>query len=288
MSSSSCKLDRLQATFDHGGIVANAGLIVPATLMARLGLEALIDAWVKTGSSRPGRKVLTLVAAMLAGATHIDHVDMLRAGATQRVLPFKVMAPSTVGSFLRSFTFGHVRQLDAVLSRTVARAWAARAGPGDGPLVVDLDSTICEVHGKQKQAASMSEWCPLSSSTVCWSRLRSKTSSVPGRNSPWLESNSSANWCGRTTSRAIRLTKAGGGASFEHQTATSTYSSKTVSAATTDPRQREYRALQWGVRSVAPSLAPPWLDRGYEPTDSVRTCHLTLQRCSDVSRHLVR
>ena len=59
MSPSSRKLDRLQATFDHDGIVANAGLIVPATLMVRLGLEALIDTWVKTGSARPGRKVLT-------------------------------------------------------------------------------------------------------------------------------------------------------------------------------------------------------------------------------------
>ena len=153
MSVSSRKLDRLEATFDHDGLVANAGLVVPATLMARLGLEALIDRWVRTGSARPGRKILTLVAAMIAGATHIDHVNMLRAGSTQRVLPFKVMAPSTIGTFLRSFTFGHVRQLDAVLSRILGGAWAAGAGPGDGPLVIDLDSTICQVHGKQKQAA---------------------------------------------------------------------------------------------------------------------------------------
>ena len=90
---------------------------------------------------------------MMAGATHIDHVNMLRAGATQAVLPFKVMAPSTIGTFLRSFTFGHVRQLDAVASRTLTRAWEAGAGPGNDRLVVDLDSTICEVHGKQKQAA---------------------------------------------------------------------------------------------------------------------------------------
>jgi len=151
--SSSRRIDRLQATFDHEGIVANAGLLVPATLMARLGLEALINTWVRTGSSRPGRKVLTLVTAMIAGATHIDHVDMLRAGATQTVLPFRVMAPSTIGTFLRSFTFGHVRQLDAVLSRALGRAWHAGAGPAGDPLVVDLDSTICEVHGKQKQAA---------------------------------------------------------------------------------------------------------------------------------------
>ncbi len=154
MSASSRKLDGMQATFDHDGLVANAGLIVPATLMARLGLETLINSWVRTGSSRPGRKVLTLVAAMLAGGTHIDHVNMLRAGATQAVLPFKVMAPSTIGTFLRSFTFGHVRQLDAVLSRTLARAWAAGAGPGNGPLVIDLDSTICEVHGHAKHGAS--------------------------------------------------------------------------------------------------------------------------------------
>lgn len=77
----------------------------------RLGGVPLINRHVKTGSANPGRKLLTLVAAMLAGATHIDHVDLLRAGATGRVLPFVVAAPSTVGTFLRSFTFGHLRQL---------------------------------------------------------------------------------------------------------------------------------------------------------------------------------
>ncbi len=154
MSSLSRKIGRLQATFDHDGLVVNAGLILPATLMARLGLETLIDIWVKTGSPRPGRKILTLVAAMIAGATHIDHCNIVRAGATGRVLPFKVMAPSTIGTFLRTFTFGHVRQLDAVLSRTLARAWQMGAGPGDQPLVIDLDSTICEVHGYNKHGAA--------------------------------------------------------------------------------------------------------------------------------------
>lgn len=153
MSASSRRIGRLEPIFDHDRLVANAGLIVPATLMARLGVETLINQWVTTGSSRPGRKILTLVAAMIAGATHIDHVSILRAGATQMVLPFRVMAPSTIGTFLRSFTFGHVRQLDAVWSRVLARAWAAGAGPGDRRLVIDLDSTICQVHGKHKQAA---------------------------------------------------------------------------------------------------------------------------------------
>ena len=154
MSESSRSPDRFATTFDHEGLVANAGLILAGTLMDRLGLSALIERWVRTGSANPGPKICTVVAAMLAGGTHIDHVEMLRAGRTGRVLGFRPMAPSTVGTFLRTFTFGHVRQLEAVLSRTLARAWQLGAGPGRAPLTVDLDSTICEVHGKQKQGAA--------------------------------------------------------------------------------------------------------------------------------------
>ena len=129
MSASSRSPDRFATTFDHEGLVANAGLILAGTLMDRLGLSALIERWVRTGSANPGPKICTVVAAMLAGATHIDHVGMLRAGRTGRVLGFRPMAPSTVGSFLRTFTFGHVRQLEAVLSRTLG----ARLGAGRGP-----------------------------------------------------------------------------------------------------------------------------------------------------------
>ena len=154
MSAVSRNIDRLDTIFDHDNLVANAGLILAGTLIARLGLETLMNRWVRTGSANPGRKILTVVVAMMAGATHIDHADVLRAGATGRVLPFKVMAPSTIGTFLRSFTFGHVRQLDAVASRVLARAWSLGAGPGDQDLVIDLDSTICEVHGKHKQGAT--------------------------------------------------------------------------------------------------------------------------------------
>ena len=150
-------IDRLDAIFDDDTLVANAGLVLPATLMTRLGLEALINSTVRlvgrVGGSRPGRKVLSLVATILAGGSHIDHADMLRAGATQRVLPFRVMAPSTLGTFLRAFTFGHVRQLDAVIAATLQRAWGLGVGPGNDRLVVDVDSTICEVNGKLKQGA---------------------------------------------------------------------------------------------------------------------------------------
>ena len=151
-------LDRIDATFDDPNLVANAGLLLVATVTARLGLESLIDATVrlvgKVGGFRPGRKVLTLVHAMIAGGTHIDHADMLRAGSTAAVLGHRVMAPSTLGTFLRSFTFGHVRQLEAVIGKTIERAWALGAGPGVKPLVIDIDSTICQVEGAQKHGAA--------------------------------------------------------------------------------------------------------------------------------------
>jgi hypothetical protein len=144
--------------FDDPNLVANAGLLLVGTLVVQLGLEALVNQLVRlagrVGGSRPGRKVLTLVHAMVAGGSHIDHVDVLRAGNTSAVLPHRVMAPSTLGTFLRSFTFGHVRQLEAVVGTVLQRAWALGAGPGAGRLVIDVDSTICEVEGKHKQGAA--------------------------------------------------------------------------------------------------------------------------------------
>ena len=158
MSSVSHPIDRVAAMFDDPNLVADAGLVLPATLMIRLGLEALVDQSVRlvgrVGGARPGRKVLTLIASILVGGSHIDHADRLRAGATQTVLPFRVMAPSTLGTFLRSFTFGHVRQLDRVIGETIRRAWSLGAGPGMHAATIDLDSTICEVHGKQKHGAA--------------------------------------------------------------------------------------------------------------------------------------
>jgi hypothetical protein len=98
-------IEPIEVTFDDPNLVANAGLLVVATLVSRLGLEALINRSVRlvgrVGGSRPGRKVLTLVHTIVAGGSHIEHADVLRAGATQRVLPFRVMAPSTLGTFLR-------------------------------------------------------------------------------------------------------------------------------------------------------------------------------------------
>jgi Transposase DDE domain group 1 len=154
---SSHSLDRLDTAFDDDRLVPDAGLILPATLVHHLGLKQLVDEHLdlgpKPGRANVGDKVLTLVMSALAGGDHIDHANALRAGGTGRVLGFRVKAASTLGTFLRSFRWGHVRQLDRVSRELLARAWAAGAGPGDGPLTIDLDSTICETYGLRKQGA---------------------------------------------------------------------------------------------------------------------------------------
>jgi hypothetical protein len=158
MRSSHVVLDHVDVVFDDEHAVANAGLLLPATLAERLGLEhaadELVDLGDQPGAAHPGAKILTMVHSLLAGGDCIDDVEVLRAGATSSVLGHRVLAASTVGTFLRAFTFGHVRQLDRLAETALRRAWAAGAGPGDGVLVVDADSTICEVHGKAKQGAS--------------------------------------------------------------------------------------------------------------------------------------
>ena len=90
---------------------------------------------------------------MLLGADCIDDCDVLRAGNSEAFLGHRAMASSTLGTFLRSFTFGHVRQLDRVLAQALGRAWRAGAGPGDGRLVMDIDSFVGEVQGHAKQGA---------------------------------------------------------------------------------------------------------------------------------------
>jgi hypothetical protein len=151
-------LDRLGVEFDDGRAVANAGLLLPASLAGRLGIERLVNETVdlsgRAGGAGPGRKVLTLCHAMVLGADSIDDCDVLRSGRTGLMLGHELRAPSTLGTFLRAFTFGHVRQLDRVLAESLRRAWAAGAGPGDERLVIDIDSFVGEVHGYKKQGAA--------------------------------------------------------------------------------------------------------------------------------------
>ena len=123
-------LDSVRISFDEPRLVSDAGLLVTATLAGRLGIEELVNesVWLgyrTPGAALPGRKVMSLVHGMLAGADRIDQMNVLRAGSTELVLGHRVMAPSTLGTFLRAFTFGHVRQLDHVLDQSLARGrWA--------------------------------------------------------------------------------------------------------------------------------------------------------------------
>ena len=110
--------DRIRILFDDHRLVANVGLLLPATLARHLGLRELVDHHLDLGGA-PGRantggKMLTLVASALAGGDCIDDADALRAGGRVGVLGCVVKAPSTLGTFLRSFRWGHVRQLDRV------------------------------------------------------------------------------------------------------------------------------------------------------------------------------
>jgi hypothetical protein len=144
-------LDGVAVAFDDQRAVADAGIVLVATLARRLGIEELVDERVdlggRDGAGNEGAKVMTLASAMALGADCIDDCDLLRSGRTADVLGHRVMAPSTLGTFLRAFTFGHVRQLDRVLGEALQRAWAAGAGPGDGRFVG-------ETFGPKKQGAA--------------------------------------------------------------------------------------------------------------------------------------
>jgi Transposase DDE domain group 1 len=152
-------LDGLRVEFDDERVVSDAGVMLVATLAERLGIEALAQDRVRLRRGRPGaanagRKLMAVLYAMVLGADSIDDAGVLRAGRTRRLLGGWLPAPSTLGTFLRAFTFGHVRQLDALLGQSIERAWKAGAGPGAGRLVIDIDSFVGEVCGYLKQGAA--------------------------------------------------------------------------------------------------------------------------------------
>ena len=158
MRSFSHTLDRVRVDFDDDRLVAHAGLLAPATLAQHLGLRDLFDTHIDLGDAagraNVGHKAMTVIHSVLAGGDSIDDCDVLRAASTESVLGHAVLAPSTIGTFLRSFTWGHARQLDKVAGELLVRAWAAGAGPGTGPVTIDVDSSIVETYGLKKQGGS--------------------------------------------------------------------------------------------------------------------------------------
>src|SRR5258707_10816923 len=127
------------------------------TGLARLLEEKvrIIEPRIKSGSANPGPKLTTLIAGMCAGADCIDDVDVLRSGG-MKTLFGGVYAPSTIGTLLREFTFGHARQLEAVLgAHLVALCAHVDLLPGlDQRAFVDIDSLLRPVYGHAKQGAS--------------------------------------------------------------------------------------------------------------------------------------
>lgn len=147
------------ATFDDPNLVSAAGLLPALTLATTVGLHTLADAHLTVPTDKganAGLKVASFVAGMIAGADSIDDMALLRHGGMNKLFTSRY-APSTLGSFLRSFTFGHVRQLDAVASRTLTglsnqAPLVVHSDPVDY-VYVDVDDTIVEVHGHQKQGS---------------------------------------------------------------------------------------------------------------------------------------
>jgi hypothetical protein len=144
----------MDAVFDESNLVSCAGLAPVLALAERAGLSDLVTERLSVPSPNAPVKVTALVAGMVAGADCIEDMDLLRHGAMDRLFE-GVRAPSTLGSFLRAFTFGHVRQLDAVASRLLARLAAGTPLlPGAGQVAyVDIDDTVRATHGYAKQGA---------------------------------------------------------------------------------------------------------------------------------------
>jgi hypothetical protein len=150
----------VSATFDEPNLVSAAGLVPLMALAGKAGLRELADQRMSVPTDKganAGRKISSLVAGMAAGADSIDDMALLRHGGMGRVFT-GAYAPSTLGSFLRSFAFGHVRQADAVASRFLLNLAEHTDLLGSrehaGTVMVDIDDTIIEVHGYQKQGAA--------------------------------------------------------------------------------------------------------------------------------------
>jgi hypothetical protein len=145
----------ISVRFDDPNLVSCGGLAAVLAVATRCGLATLLGERLRIaakGGANATAKVLALVAGMIAGADSIDDMDLLRHGGMPRLFT-DIRAPSTLGTFLRLFTFGHVRQLDAVAARLLARLAAATPilGGADRVAFVDLDDTVRETYGYAKQ-----------------------------------------------------------------------------------------------------------------------------------------
>lgn len=150
-------LTAVSISFDEPNLLPCAGLLPAAMLAQKIGLSGLIDSRLTLANhgANSGTKALTVIGSMLSGGDSIDGTAIMRAGASAKLFDM-TRAPSTIGTWMRDFKWGHARQLDSVSREVLARLWAAGGGPVDlsAPLTFDLDSTIAPVYGRSKQGAS--------------------------------------------------------------------------------------------------------------------------------------
>jgi hypothetical protein len=214
------------AVFDDPNLVSCAGLAPVLGLAQRAGLQRLVGQHVKItkpGGVNPALKVTSLVAGMVAGADSIDDMDLLRHGGMARLFA-GVRAPSTLGTFLRTFTFGHVRQLDAVAARLLVNL------AGHTPLLlgadqvayIDVDDTVRGTYGYHKQGAGRGYTgvkglnaliatvsTPLSRPVIAAARLRKgSTNSVKGAHRLVADALVTAKSAGATGLRVLRADSA--------------------------------------------------------------------------------
>ena len=176
MPQSSRRLAALEVVFDDRNAVANGGLVLPMTLADELGLCELVDDNVDLGDApghaNPGHKVMALVASVLVGGDSIDDADVLRSGRAAELLGTWVPAPSTLGTFLRSFSFGDARSLDKVAAELLKRAWAMGAGPGDKPRSPSTSTRVFARPMASKKKGHALVTPPCGGSTRSWRPLR--------------------------------------------------------------------------------------------------------------------
>jgi len=154
----------LEPVFDDPNLIAFGGLPAVMTLAEQAGLHDLVDDHVTvpgTAGANASVKVTAIIAGMIAGADSISDLDVLRHGGMGRVFT-GLRASTTLGTHLRGYRFGHVRQLDAVASRLLVRL--AQVSPilagADRLVYVDVDDTVRETHGYRKQGAASVLWSP--------------------------------------------------------------------------------------------------------------------------------
>src|SRR6478609_10033906 len=216
----------ISVRFDEPNLVSCAGLVPVLALAARCGLTALLVEGLTLagkGTANAAGKITTLIAGMVAGADSISDMDLLRHGGMGRVFD-GVRAPSTLGTFLRRFTFGHVRQLDAVAAGLLARLAAATPLlPGaDQIAFVDTDDTVRQTYGYAKQGTGRGYSgvkglnallavisTPLSAPVIAATRLRKgSTNSARGAAKLLADALATARRCGATGLLLVRADSA--------------------------------------------------------------------------------